>query len=346
MSSSSSLPLLTVIPFSHKKEKPSFLPSLKLRLKNVHRSEANALPRVLVRWVQTVGVCMVTNNTQYAKSHVEFHQSPLEPTSEKLRTHLEQISWRIPSDLLEPFSEFSTLNALNSLKFVLRKTHIPEDPEDVGRKTPGLYKEGLIVTTADAIWIPHDQAQRDRVERYYQSHPQFKLFLSDQQPHMNQVCRPDYEDRILATLTPGESIDVTFYLTLCNTTFIKHYGGSPVTARTVLRLKPTVNIVEPITDVEDIELALKLCNKGVFKEEKDNETGKSRLAVKNAQNCTHCMLCREITRPERIELDDLEDEFDVLVETRNGIPLYPLIRRGFSHLIQVCNSYLEALEKF
>ena len=218
-----------------------------------------------------------------------------------------------------------------------------------------------------------------------------------------QLCRPNYEDVILATLRPGESIDMTFYLTKSNTIHADHYGGSPCTARTVIHRIPRVTLRRPITDLEDISQVLSLCPRRVFgvrqdsadvdpdrfkrsllsslasnlsgvglggqpssatpdqpssaapsqeellakdkqQQEELSSTTSLQLYVKNARDCIHCLQCQQIENdPQRIQIEDEEDEFEIVVETRNGIPLYDMIQRGLQHLIRTCDAYLACL---
>ncbi len=302
----------------------SYPPSSTLHLTGVDASIANAIPRTMIRWVKTVSL------NPKIRSHFVVTRCPKIKPSEELRVTLEQVQWRIPAAVLS--SEFdeqkgSELNSSNSLKFVLRKTHPIAQKE---RSFGSLYPHNqILITSGDVQWEPYDEEQRQRVLQVYAS-------------SLDHVCRPNYDDIILTLMTPGEAVDVTFYLTLSNTEAVSHYGGSPVCAKTLCTPVPRVTIIQPITDIEDVQTAINACPKNVFSQ---NDSGE--LQVNNAgRDCTHCMQCvREMKQPGRLRIDDVEDEYQVQVQTRNGIPVPVLVMSALDELIDTCDSYLEDIGK-
>lgn len=154
--------------------------------------------------------------------------------------------------------------------------------------------------------------------------------------------RAAYQDIILTVLSPGESIDVTFYLTLSNTDTVCHYGGSPVIAKTRCYPIPKVTLRSPITDIEDMQAAVQACHKTVFFIQNEQ------LAIRNeGVDCTHCMLCvlNVKKNPERIVIADRLNEHLVHVQTRGALTLDTLILSAFDHLIHTCSLYLEQLQE-
>ena len=305
----------------------NYLLNARLKLKNVHVSIANAIPRTMVRWVQTVSL-----NPVHVK-HFLVTKCPITEPSEKVRVKIEQIAWRIPPDLLQPFDPDMGLNSSNCLKFVLKQSHTDMNA-DPRQSVPGMHPhDEELVTSSQIAWEPLDTVQESRVRDFYKLGQNTDYTSRD-----GRVCRPNFEDAILTVMRPGEHIDITFYLTLSNTELVDHYGGSPVTAHTVLLPIPQVKIVKPIRDVEDIENILNVCPRKVF--QKKN----SQLTVVNERACISCNLCQRLsTDPERIQLYDRDDEYDIQVVTREGMPLEDLMRRTFRHIQDNCSFYLESL---
>ena len=312
-------------------EPGSYPPACTLHLKGVPVSIANAIPRSLIRWVKTVSL------NPKIRNHFQVIRCPESRTTEQIRVCLEQIAWRIPSDVLQPFDEEAGLTSANSLRFTIRKSH-PNPQKD--STWLGIYPtDEIMVLSSDIKWQPYDEAQRSRIEFWYTRHARHHLYFSNSPESKGEVCRPNYEDIILTILRPGESIDMTFYLTLSNTVSVDHYGGSPVTAKTQLHPIPRVLLDEksPIVDLEEIDQLIKLCPKKVFSKINENT-----LVVNNeGKDCSHCMRCQEaFPNPSRIQLSDLVDEHNIRIQTRNGIPLVDLIPRALDHLIETCDLYL------
>ena len=97
------LPTLTVEEIALP-DRASYLPSCRLRLKHVPVCIANAIPRTLVRWVQTVSL------NPHQSDHLVVRSGPVIPTTEVIRNSLEQLSWRIPAELVHEMNEMGEMS--------------------------------------------------------------------------------------------------------------------------------------------------------------------------------------------------------------------------------------------
>lgn len=262
---------------------------------------ANAIRRILLVEVPSVAVETVFVHRNNSIMHDEM-----------LAHRLGLVPLRIDPRKLTIWNKGDDVNALNTVKFSLRKKcemnkSVPRDDE----APPNVLYEGHKVYSGDFKYVP----------------------MPDQ--NFLPAPAPVHDDIVLAKLRPGQDIHIEMNAT--KNIGKEHAKWSPVSTA-CYRLLPEVTITQDVQG-QGAQALKKLCPANVFDIEDDH------AVVARPRDCTMCRECiREKPFSDHVELTRKRDHFIFDVESTGALPADELVTEALSILMDKCSNVLQGLE--
>ena len=325
-------------------------------IQGISLAESNALRRSLIRHIP---VMQIADDI----GHIECKSLGKQPVRRAFITNLKQVPF-----LVDPACFASVnlgvdcpLDEYNSLKF-----HLYQDyPYPLNEKGQPLKYDSFNcpqkrVLSSSIKWIPHSDEQKQRIIEH---HRQLSLTGSDFAKtigfNFGRICRPAYEDIILAVLDPGECIDVTFYLTAGTKAGQNHVCFSAVNIVSAPAI-PVVSISDPVMSIEDAHELLRICPQNVFticnsdtsnnnnnnnNNSNNANSNKAKVVVSNAKDCSHCEQCVRSTKPfsKKIKIAESPNSFHFTIESHGSLPVKSLFTLACDAVISKSRDMLKQI---
>lgn len=317
---------------------------LSFEISGISIAESNILRRTLIKHIP---IMQISDEVM----HMECRSLPKQPVREALIVRLKQIPFQVDATF---FSKHALnlgcdtpLDGQRCLKYHL----FEEFPHPINPITGKNIEYGIDnipqkrVLSKSISWIPLSMQQKKELTDFH-----IDSFTNVSDFDISKLCRPLYEDIILAVLNPGECIDISFYLTAGTKVGQNNVCFSAVRVTSIAQV-PDVILQNPVTDIEDATNLIKNCPNQVFELikqdglDESNVVRKNLINVANPSDCSKCEQCLTSDYPysKDIVLKDISNKYHIMIESHGSLPIEKLFSYACEIIQSTCKSMLEQL---